>query len=86
MLKVTITGMLEEVFVGNDAQVFKYLSELKKMQISMADKEDVTAINKLYKNGIGSYFAPSYRLEEFRQKYRSNGLKIKIEKIENEFF
>ena len=34
LLKVEVTGMIEDTFTGNDKEVEKYLTNLKKMQIS----------------------------------------------------
>lgn len=66
MLKVTVSGGVEAIFIGNDAQVFKYLSDLKKKQVNMVKSDG----------------KKSYNLTNYKQ----TGLKIKIEKIENEFF
>ena len=46
MLKVTVTGYVNNVFVGTDEQVEKYLIDLKKQQESNIDSFDLKAYRK----------------------------------------
>ncbi len=90
-LKVTVTGFINNVFVGNDDEVEKYLKQLKLQQESNADmkvykKEMPTFQNKHLYNGQHSasgrnYKNPSYTLEKFRETSKQYGLNIKIETI-----
>jgi hypothetical protein len=90
-LKVTVTGFVNNVFIGNDVEVEKYLKQLKLQQESNVDmktykKEMPTFQNKHLHNGQHSasgrnYENPSYTLEKFRETSNPYGLNIKIETI-----
>ena len=46
ILKVTVTGMINETVIGNDAKVEKYLTNLKKIQQGLVSREDMKAYRK----------------------------------------
>lgn len=84
-LKVTVSGMVDNVFVGTDKEVEKYLIELKKIQDANVEVNDMKEYKKNYKNANwDEYYKPSYRLEKFREKYKPSGLSIKIEPFQPE--
>ena len=99
-LKVTVTGFINEVFVGNDKQVEEYLNKIKKIQESNLDIKEYRKemppfkMSMLHRGGSGmsyqyyvnKYHDPTYTLKQFREKSKPYGLKIKIETIKNDFF
>lgn len=96
MKKVTISGYINETFVGTNEQVEKYLVAIKKRQMSCVSEVDLKFYNKDaptvrriedYSSKIYSYSAPTPNRTDFREKYNPLGLKIKIEPHdENKFF
>jgi len=77
-LKVIVTGMVNETFVGNDKEVEKYLTNLKKIQQNLVSPKDMKEYKKVVQKH--SYYNPSCFVEEFRETYKPNGLSIKIER------
>lgn len=77
-LKVIVTGMVTESFIGSEKEVEKYLTNLKKIQQNLVSPQDM----KEYKKAVQkhSYYNPSCFVEEFRETYKTNGLSIKIER------
>lgn len=95
--KVTVSGFVEDVFIGDDRAIEKYLIALKKRQMSLISEYDLKFYNKDaptvkyaadYNNKIQSYYSPSSIRLDFRKKYEQYGLSIKIEPHvpENSFF
>jgi hypothetical protein len=89
-LKVTVTGFVNNVFIGNDVEVEKYLKQLKLQQESNVDmktykKEMPTFQNKHLYNGrynaSNRKYNDPYTLEKFRETSDPYGLNIKIETI-----
>jgi len=74
--------MVNESFIGDDKEVEKYLLNLKKIQQGLVSLEDMKAYRKetTGNNRYNSYFNPSCFVEEFRETYKPNSLKIKIER------
>ena len=95
-LKVIVSGMINETFIGNDKEVEKYLLNLKKIQDEKVSPEDMKAYRKempmfreshlhgreycKYNQNAQKYRIPSNELEAFRFKNKPNGLCIKIER------
>jgi hypothetical protein len=90
-IKVTVTGFVNNVFIGNDVEVEKYLKQLKLQQESNVDMktykkemptfQDKHLYNGQYTIGNRNYNDPSYTLEKFRETSNPYGLNIKIETI-----
>jgi hypothetical protein len=91
-LKVTVTGYINETFVGTEPEVEKFLLELKRRQLEMLAAEDL----KLYKSVTfksktnhndnshlhwrnTEMMNNDYSREKFRDRNKDLGLKIKIE-------
>lgn len=77
--KVTVTSAwLNEVFDGNESEVFNYLRHVKSLQMSALDSESL----KMYKNAHSKGYN-DYDREKLRDDIKSNfpdiGLSIKIE-------
>lgn len=95
-LKVVVSGLVNEVFIGNDTEVEAFLNKIKKYQLSQLDEETV----KEYKSFPDCPKTDSLHLyydrvrkndlidkTDFREKTSKFGLKIKISPcINNEFF
>lgn len=45
-LKVIVTGMVTETFIGNDKEVEKYLTNLKKIQQNLVSPQDMKEYKK----------------------------------------
>lgn len=97
-LKVTVEGLINTTFVGFDAEVETFLTNIKKQQESLYDMKSYNKMmpkfteKQLHINSTTyygkKYQTPSYELEKFRETTLPNGLKIKIEPFidTNEFF
>lgn len=97
-LKVTVEGLITTTFVGFDAEVEAFLTNIKKQQEALFDMKSYNKMmpkfteKQLHINSSISYGKkyqnPSYELEKFREIAIPNGLKIKIEPFidTNEFF
>lgn len=95
-LKIIVTGMVTETFIGNDKEVEKYMLSLKKIQEEKVSLEDMKAYRKemplfreshllgreycKYNQHTQKYHRPSTELESFRDKTKPHGLSIKIER------
>ncbi len=94
-LKVTVTGMVIDTFIGNDKEVEAYLLNLKAIQDQKVSSEDMKAYRKempkfreshligreycKYNQHAQQYRSPSPELINFREKTKPYGLTIKIE-------
>ena len=47
-LKVTVSGLYDETFIGNEVDVEKYLKSLKERQINNMTKENLDFYKKKY--------------------------------------
>jgi len=90
--KVTVFGFIDEVFIGNDVEVEKYLKHIKSLQQSNISATDNKYYNKKmplkfpiseYNFYAEKYQNPNSDMLNFREKYAKYGLKIKIESFEN---
>ena len=89
MKKVTVSSSwINEIFIGNETEVFNFLADIKKKQFEMLDD----SLQKSYKKAHGRY-GLLHNIESVRndihKKYPDIGLKIKIEdcdSVEKKFF
>lgn len=81
--KVTVTSTwLNEEFIGNDKDVFTYLTEIKKRQNMMLDVKAVKMYTKLNSK---SFKSECLQFTDYMQNNFPNiGLNIKIETLNNE--
>lgn len=98
-LKVTVSGLYDETFIGNEVDVEKYLKSLKERQINNMTKENLDFYKKnttksktnhmnnahVHNDNLKKYEITPERCE-FQQSQRHLSMKIKIEEDNNEFF